>query len=571
METRVRIAAFYTCFCWLYSVRANAIDFSSMPMTLYNATAYIMRHQRNSDIEFIRSTGNEVDADTGENIQVDKSPLVLTTEVCNPTKCQSGNKMQGLCVPAESCFKNGGQAGIPCNGSTNLICCTYLLTCGDVSGEKVTYLQSPEGPKMDSGSLACDYDVLVQKDTCAVRVDYEHVELARKIGGVCDIDQVYILNSNDGPTTGQCGPLTGYSTVVAVKPNQVKPLKIALVVQSEPANFWLIKVSQIGCSEIQPFKEAVDCGMSSDDSSHLTPSPSRCDDEDIGIGGDSRHQRSASTGDVWWSYPEPILNTYYYQSTKAHMRQEHNGGNVFHHNRRIIGGADAEMGEYPWLAAIALDGLFFCGGALINDRFVLTAAHCVMTRDTPVESLMIHLGDYDLTSDNETDHQVRSVSQVIFHSHFHPFLLANDIALLRLDRPVEMGITVQPVCINGGGDSYVGQKGSVIGWGITSFPMGDPSPILQKLTVEVLSNFQCARLIGDHVGLGMLCAAAPSLQGTCFGDSGGPLTMQRDTGQNVLIGVVSYGVTGCAIRPAFPDLYTRISEYTKWIDVSLSM
>ncbi|XP_050545408.1 phenoloxidase-activating factor 3-like isoform X2 [Daktulosphaira vitifoliae] len=524
-----------------------------------------------------------VDMNISESVETDKSPLVLTTEVCNPSKCQAG-KMQGLCVTAETCFEKGGQSGIPCDGSNNLICCTYLLMCGDVSGEKITYLQSPENIKMDTGSLACDYDIIIQKDTCGIRVEYEHVNLARKIGGVCDIDQLYILNSNDGPTTGQCGPLTGYSTVVAVKPSQEKPLKIALIVQSEPTNFWLIKISQIGCSEIQQFKENVDCGLSSDDSSHFTPSSiSRSGDEDTsGINSDARFKRTAKRnadfGKVWWSYPEPILNTYYYRSTKAHLRQEYSGMAVdsaipISQNRRIIGGMDAEVGEYPWLAAIAMDGLFFCGGALINDRYVLTAAHCIMTRDTPIDSLMVHLGDNDLTTDNETEHQVRSVSQVIFHSHFHPFLLANDIALLRLNIPANLNNNVQPVCLpsGNGGDSLVGQKSSVIGWGITSFPMGDPSPILQKLTVEVLSNFQCARLIGDHVGLGMLCAAAPSLQGTCFGDSGGPLTFQRDTGQNVLIGVVSYGVTGCAIRPAFPDLYTRISEYIKWIDVSLSV
>lgn len=63
--------------------------------------------------------------------------------------------------------------------------------------------------------------------------------------------------------------------------------------------------------------------------------------------------------------------------------------------------------------------------------------------------------------------------------------------------------------------SYVGQKGVVLGWGVM-FPSGNQSPMLQKLAVEVLSNFQCSRLIDDHVGLGMLCAAAPSLQGTCF-------------------------------------------------------
>lgn len=105
-------------------------------------------------------------------------------------------------------------------------------------------------------------------------MDYEKLCLAKKIGGVCDIDQVYILNTNDGPTMGQCGSLTGYSSmftvknrvlslliiynffpaVVAVKPNQEKPLKIAVIVQSEPTKYWLIKISQIGCTEIKRFK-----------------------------------------------------------------------------------------------------------------------------------------------------------------------------------------------------------------------------------------------------------------------------------------------------------------------------
>ncbi|KAE9535833.1 hypothetical protein AGLY_007734 [Aphis glycines] len=538
MEIRASyVAVVFTCCCgWLSSIRGHAIDFKTMPMTLLNATNFIMRHQRYMLQDEVRESSNEVNMNIDANVDgFVNSPLVLTTEVCNPRKCQAG-KMEGVCISGESCFKHGGQTGNPCNGS-------IILTCGDVSSQKVTYLQSPDDLKIDTGSLACDYDVMVQKDTCAIRVDYEKLNLASKIGGVCDIDQVYILNSNDGPTTGQCGALTGYSTVVAVKPNQEKPLKIAMVVQSEPTEYWLIKVSQIGCAEIKSLKESPDCGLrsvrqmnddnSNDQSPHLMPSleSGRCGGSNGnsdkgssgGNGGDGmgqRRLRRSAVRDGVHDALQPWLmsrSERHFGSTRERLhtvrREESRDGD----NRRIIGSDEADVGEHTWQVAIALDGVFFCGGALIADRFVITAAHCVMTRDTPMDNLMVHLGDYDLTAENETEHQARKVSRVMFHSHFHPFLLANDIALLQLERPAAASDTVRPVCLpSTDGESYVGQKGTVVGWGITAFPAGDPSPTLQKLSVEVLSNFQCSRVIDDHVGLGMLCAAAPSLQGTCF-------------------------------------------------------
>jgi Trypsin. len=68
-------------------------------------------------------------------------------------------------------------------------------------------------------------------------------------------------------------------------------------------------------------------------------------------------------------------------------------------------------------------------------------------RDTPVSELVLHLGDHDLTQLNETSHVRRGVRRVLFHSHFHPFVLSNDIALLQLDRPVPLTGTIQPVCL----------------------------------------------------------------------------------------------------------------------------
>lgn len=69
------------------------------------------------------------------------------------------------------------------------------------------------------------------------------------------------------------------------------------------------------------------------------------------------------------------------------------------------------------------------------------------SRDTPIEDLLLHLGDHNLMMTNETSHITRRVKQVLFHSHFHPFLLDNDIALLQLLEPVTFNANIQPICL----------------------------------------------------------------------------------------------------------------------------
>nr|CAD7391974.1 unnamed protein product [Timema cristinae] len=414
---------------------------------------------------------------------------------------------------------------------------TVQHSCGDISGERTTYFRSPDYPGRSTGTLACDYDVTIQSDVCAVRVEFEKVDLARKLGGVCDIDQLFILNSVDGPTTGQCGPLSGYSTTVAVTPGQTKPVKLALLIQNEGYYRWSIKIVQLRCTELSNFQVPVSCGRQEWDAQT------------------SSSELSHSFFNLWHDIKWRRDNTRYQGGTmKKHLQQSPHAlqrDRVYKAQDRIVGGTDAALYEFPWQVAIFLEDLFFCGGAVINELFVLTAAHCIMTRDTPIEQLVLQIGDHDLSTMNETTHDVRKVKRISYHSHFHPFLLSNDIALLEMDKPASHTLDVVVTLLVGG---------------ITSFPQGEPSPILQKLIVETISNFQCSRIIEEPVGLGMICAAPDSLEGTCFGDSGGPLTVLDPDETDVLIGIVSFGVTGCAVIPAFPDLYTRVTEYLKWID-----
>lgn len=435
--------------------------------------------------------------------------------------------------------------------------------------------QSPDFPARTSGSLACDFDVVVGEDVCAVRVEFVAAQVARRLGGACDVDQLIILNSADGPTAPLCGPLTGYATTVAVTGGQQKPLKLAALIQSDGPYFWSVQLTQLACQHLPRLQAPPDCGR---------PLPAAAAAADAEAPYNYHHHEAIrrvgdqhgtkTPGGVWWSFPDAI-STFQQRALRRQLQQLLGPGRrhgQHHLQERIVGGQDAARGEFPWQVALLLDHLFFCGGTLVNHEFVVTAAHCLMTRDTPVGSLRVLLGALDLTAAREAGSEERGVRRVLFHSHFQPFLLDHDIALLQLQQPVAFSGVIAPACVPGLQGLQTdgpppGLAAWVTGWGITSFPAGEPSAVLQRLAVDTLPVEECARLLEEPLGPGMVCAAPQGLQGTCFGDSGGPLTLESG-GRSFLVGVVSFGVTGCAALAHFPDVYTRVSQYLPWIHVN---
>nr|XP_057936301.1 coagulation factor IX isoform X3 [Doryrhamphus excisus]XP_057936303.1 coagulation factor IX isoform X3 [Doryrhamphus excisus] len=109
---------------------------------------------------------------------------------------------------------------------------------------------------------------------------------------------------------------------------------------------------------------------------------------------------------------------------------------------RIVGGALEKPGGSPWQVLIRrADGYGFCGGTLVSDRWVLSAAHCFQQR-----AHHITIGDYDKQR-RDPGEQMIKVQQVLIHPHFHSFTLDSDIALLYLDRAIVRGPTAIPACL----------------------------------------------------------------------------------------------------------------------------
>jgi len=240
----------------------------------------------------------------------------------------------------------------------------------------------------------------------------------------------------------------------------------------------------------------------------------------------------------------------------------------------IDGGSITEIDEYPWMVHVSpfWFGIpFRCGGSLISDQWVVTAAHCVINDDwgNPDE-ILVELGQHDLSSAAMRP----EVDKVIVHEQYTRKPLVNDIALLKLKDPVDFDNypNIRPICLpSNSRENYAGSRAIVAGWGVTG-ENERHSDVLLEANVTVISDTDCGRIYGDRHA-SVICAKTTgaveddSLQGTCGGDSGGPLITRRQ-GQTsyTLIGVASWvwAPNNC-MREDYPGGFAEITHFLAWV------
>ena len=258
----------------------------------------------------------------------------------------------------------------------------------------------------------------------------------------------------------------------------------------------------------------------------------------------------------------------------APMQQQPDGQPHSPDSPSIVGGQEAQPGAWPWMAALVLASQSdaskgqFCGGALIDTGWVLSAGHCTFNSDGSAlqpTQVDIVIGRHRLSS---TDGQRVDVVKIVRHPGYnHGSSYDNDLALFQLATPVA-ATPLKLIDATMGDLEAPARAVTVIGWGRTDTSTSNGSDVLRQVEIPLVDLTTCRLSYGELNGKvtdNMLCAGLKAGgKDSCQGDSGGPLmTFDSTTSAWKQVGVVSWG-QGCA-EPNYYGIYTKLSRYADWI------
>ncbi|XP_047705460.1 serine protease 1 [Prionailurus viverrinus] len=222
---------------------------------------------------------------------------------------------------------------------------------------------------------------------------------------------------------------------------------------------------------------------------------------------------------------------------------------------KIVGGYTCPRNSVPYQVSLN-SGYHFCGGSLINSRWVVSAAHCYKSR------IQVRLGEHNIAVSEGSEQFINS-AKVIRHPRYNAKTIDNDIMLIKLSSPATLNSRVSAISLPRS-CAPSGSQCLISGWGnVQSFGENYPD-VLQCLKAPILTDSACRKAYPGQITSNMICLGF--LEGgkdSCQGDSGGPVVCN-----NQLQGIVSWGA-GCAQRGK-PGVYTKVCNYVSWIQQTIA-
>ncbi|XP_066982820.1 chymotrypsinogen 2-like [Macrobrachium rosenbergii] len=234
---------------------------------------------------------------------------------------------------------------------------------------------------------------------------------------------------------------------------------------------------------------------------------------------------------------------------------------------RIIGGQSTEVNEYPWQVSLVYRNTneSFCGGSIINDRFIVTAAHCTAS----VSDFQIVVGGHSWAN-LPPSFRVVEYETYYYNPDYNYFTQDSDLVLIKLATTLDFSNPViGPICPPRPYNKYYGVNVTVTGWGFSANDSKTIPDELQEVDLTTINNADCQNAYPDYtITSNMLCAWYPAGgKDACQGDSGGPLITQEND-YYILVGVVSWGV-GCGVA-GNPGVYSTVANQMNWINAVAS-
>jgi len=241
---------------------------------------------------------------------------------------------------------------------------------------------------------------------------------------------------------------------------------------------------------------------------------------------------------------------------------------------KIVGGKLAPIGAYPWQVSLGVSWIadpysaHFCGGTVLSERWIITAAHCVV--DTSPARIAVTAGTNTLVAGATR----RNVKLIIVHKSYNPAKDDNDVAMMELTDPLPTGIFIKSIpLLTSTAESVLLIKDAplaVTGWGATEFGGSKVRDLRHLDNLPFVPTLTCndASAYNGRITENMICAG-PRAGGedSCQGDSGGPLTVETGTSPK-LAGIVSWGEK-CAEAEKV-GVYTRVARYVDWVNGCLT-